>query len=239
MNPFVIFAINVGDFIQVIVVLLIIIVSVIGKLVAGMREIKKPGVPPVARPQQPMPQIPQMRPMPQQQPQVQVPRPKSVKDEIEEFLRRAAEKKQPSSASPLPRTPRSNAPVVQQAEIVQAEIASDRPVGGEVTEHVKKYLDETQFTQRASKFGGDVAAADKKREDHLKQVFGHGISKLASKPGETSAPPTPPSTGFFQDEVPVLAAAGTGIASLLNNIDNLRQAIVINEILQRPVDRWK
>jgi hypothetical protein len=73
----------------------------------------------------------------------------------------------------------------------------------------------------------------------MQEVFGHGISQLASKPGETATAPTPKSTGFFEDEVPILSAAGTGIASLLNNIDNLRQAIVLNEILQRPVDRWK
>ncbi len=84
-----------------------------------------------------------------------------------------------------------------------------------------------------------MASADKKIEDHLKDVFGHGISKLAAQPGETAAAPLPAPTGFFQDEVPALSAAGVGLASLIGNIDNLRQAIVLNEILQRPIDRWK
>ncbi len=112
-------------------------------------------------------------------------------------------------------------------------------MGGAVSAHVKKYLDEKEFDQRASKLGGEVAAADTKIEQHLKQVFGHGISKLAAKPGETAAPPTPQLTAFFQDELPALPAAGAGLAAMLNNIDNLRQAIVLNEILQRPSDRWK
>ena len=117
-------------------------------------------------------------------------------------------------------------------------VVRERPVGGEVTEHVKKYLDEKEFDQRAAKLGGDVAAADTKIEQHLKQVFGHGISKLAAQGGETAAPPKPQLAGFFQDEMPVLPAAGAGLAAMLNNIDDLRQAIVLNEILQRPIDRW-
>jgi hypothetical protein len=126
----------------------------------------------------------------------------------------------------------------QRQEPIQAEVVRERPVGGAVNEHVSKYLDEKEFDQRASKLGGDVAAADSIFEQHLKEKFGHGLSQLAGKPGETAAPPTPQSTGFFEDEVPVMAA-GTGLAVLLNNIDNLRQAIVVNEILQRPIDRWK
>ena len=185
----------------------------------------------------------------------QADRPKSVKEEIDEFLRRAAQKKQSQTMSgdparsafeprqppdaPARRISQPSASISQRQGTVQAEVVRERPVGGAVSEHVSKYLDEKEFDQRASKLGGDVAAADSIFEQHLKEKFGHGLSQLAAKPGETAAPLPPPSTGFFQDEVPVMAAAGTGLAVLLNNIDNLRQAIVVNEILQRPIDRWK
>jgi hypothetical protein len=201
------------------------------------------------------PAAPQRPPVLPQQPQMQAPdaRPKTVKEEIDEFLHRAAQKKQTSSRSPLPATvvqklepdrparriSQPSAPLAQHDAPIEAEVVRGRPVGGAVSAHVNKYLDEKEFTQRANKMGGDVAAADSKIEQHLKEKFGHGISQLASKPGETAAAPISASTGFFEDEVPVMAAAGTGLAVLLNNVDNLRQAIVLNEILQRPIDRWK
>jgi hypothetical protein len=181
--------------------------------------------------------------LPPQQPQVQdrAARPKSVKDEIDDFLRRAAQKQQAQSApgAPARRISQPTATLTRREEPVQAEVVRERPVGGAVSAQVSKYLDEKEFDQRASKLGSEVAAADTKIEQHLKDVFGHGISQLASKPGETATPQSPRPTGFFQDEVPVMAAAGTGLAVLLNNVDNLRQAIVLNEILQRPIDRWK
>jgi hypothetical protein len=247
MNELAIFsAVDWGEIIKIVVILLVIFGSAIGKIIASIRGAKPPGVP-----QRPRPMPPQQP----QQPQVQVqgPKPKSVKDEIDDFLRRAAQKRQPQSAIPstssykqqqesnVPsrRISRPSAPISQHPEPIQAEVVRERSVGGGVSEHVNKYLDEKEFSQRASKMGGDVAAADTKIEKHLKEAFGHGISQLASKTGETAAAPMPKSTGFFEDDVPILAAAGTGLASLLNNIDNLRQAIVVNEILQRPIDRWK
>ncbi len=130
-------------------------------------------------------------------------------------------------------------PPSKKEEPLRAEMVHERPVGGQVSEHVRKYLDEKEFAECASSLGGEVSAADTKIEQHLQAVFGHGISQLAGRPGETAVAPTSLPTGFFQDEVPALPAAGAGLAMLLNNINNLRQAIVINEILQRPADRWE
>jgi hypothetical protein len=228
-------AIDVAEVARILIVVVIFVVVMIGKLMSSMRTPQRPPGP-VNRPAPP-PQQP--RPAPR--PQAQTARPKSVKDEIDEFLRRAAQKKQSQSASvdPVRRISQPTATLAQRTEPLQAEVVRERPVGGAVNEHVKKYLDEKEFDQRASKLGGDVAAADTKIERHLKEVFGHGISKLAARPGEAAAPPTIKPTDFFQDELPALPAAGAGLAALLNNIENLRQAIVVNEILQRPIDRWK
>jgi hypothetical protein len=246
MNDFVLLgALDAETIIKFAVVLLILFGSAIGKIIASMRNPQRP-----AGPQRPPA-------LPPRQPQMQAPvaRPKSVKDEIDDFLRRAAQKKQSQTGSGTPArgafesrqasdasTRRLSQPSVslsQRQAPVKAEVVRERPVGGAISEQVSKYLDEKAFDQRASRLGGDVAAADTKIEQHLKEKFGHGISELASKTGESAIAPTPKSTGFFEDDVPVMAAAGTGLAVLLNNIDNLRQAIVVNEILQRPSDRWK
>jgi len=232
MNALALFgALNNDEIIKIVMVFVVIFFSLIGRIIAGMRAPQRPANPPP-------PALPPQQP---QKPQPQAERPKSVKDEIDDFLRRAAQKKQSTSsaAGPIRRISQPTAPLAQREEPVQAEAVRDRPVGGAVSAHVSKYLDEKEFAERASKLGGEVAAADTKIEQHLKEVFGHGISKLAAQPGETATPSTPMSLGVFQDEVPVMAAAGTGLAVLLNNIDNLRQAIVVNEILQRPIDRWK
>ena len=220
---------------RILIPFVVFVIIMIGKLMSAMRVPQRP--PGQVRPPVPPPQQPGQG----QQPQAQAARPKSVKEEIDEFLRRAAQNKQgpATPADPTRRISQPSTPLAQRVGPVEAEVVRERPVGGAVSAHVKKYLDEKEFDQRASKLGGDVAAADTKIEQHLQRVFGHGISKLAATPGETASPPTPQSAGIFQDEPAALPAAGAGLAALLNNIDNLRQAIVLNEILQRPSDRWK
>jgi hypothetical protein len=235
---------------RILIPFVVFVAIMIGKLMSAMRATQRPPGP--MRP----PIMPPQQPRQAQQPQAQATRPKSVKEEIDEFLSRAAKKKQ-GPATPADPTRRisqpsiplaqrvdstrrisqPSIPLAQRVEPLEAEVVRERPVGGAVSAHVKKYLDEKEFDQRASKLGGDVAAADTKIEQHLKEVFGHGISKLAAKPGETASPPTPQTAGIFQDAA--LPAAGAGLVALLNNIDSLRQAIVLNEILQRPSDRWK
>jgi hypothetical protein len=230
--PLLFAAANFVEVVRVLIVVVIFVVIMIGKLITALRTQQRPPGP--AR--TPPPRFQQSRPA--QQPQTQVPRSKSVKEEIDDFLRRAAQKKQEQTTGgeSMRRAPQSM--TAKRAEPLEAQLIRERPVGGEVSEHVKKFLDETQFDQRASKLGGDVAAADTKIEQHLKQVFGHGISRLADKPGETAAPTKPQLTDFFQDEIPAQSTAGAGLVAMLGNVDNLRQAIVLNEILQRPIDRW-
>jgi hypothetical protein len=235
MNAFGLFGagMDVDAIIKVVIFILIFIVPAIGKMVAAMRENKRPGMPqrPPAPPQQ------KVIPQPQQPRPAQ---PKSVKEEIEEFLQRTAQKKQVASGTPARRISQPSAPIAKQADVVLAEtVGQQRPVGGDVSRHVKKFLDESQFDQRASKLGGDVVAADTKIEEHLKKVFGHGVGNLSTQGGESAVAPTSLPTGFFQDDVSSVSSAGTGIASLLSNINNLRQAIIVNEILQRPIDRWE
>jgi len=221
-----------GDIFEVLIPIVVFLLVMVGKLISAIRTPQQPGGP--VRPSVPPPRQPQSAP----QGQAQASRPKSVKEEIDEFLRRAAQRKQEQMPSDVPvrRLQPARSPMAGRAEAIEA-VVVERPVGGEVNEHVKKFLDERQFSERAAKMGGDVAAADTKIEQHLKQVFGHGISKLANQGGETATAPEPEITPY-QTDMPALSAAGTGVAAMLNNVDDLRQAIVLNEILQRPVDRW-
>jgi len=159
-----------------------------------------------------------------------------VEAEIEEFLRRAA---QPRGVQP-PR-PAARPAMAQLAGGPRGpgEVARDRPVGVGMAEHVQKYLDRDEFQRRAAELGGQAARTDQQTERHLQQVFGHEVSHLADVPGESAAVPQVEEPGEADDrirEFPTTAAAG--LAALFSDATSIRQAIIINEILQRPEHRW-
>jgi hypothetical protein len=164
-----------------------------------------------------------------------------VQSEIEDFLRRASQKKAAGGTRPQRAKP-ARAILVEQpprAEIVRAEIVRDRPVGGKVEQHVKKYLDDDDFVRRAEKLGEEVAEADDKIERHLKSVFDHSLSKIAATPGVTASPPS----AKLADAAPEItiampSIAADDVAALFGNPLSIRQAVIINEILNRPLERW-
>ena len=97
---------------------------------------------------------------------------------------------------------------------------------------VRKSIDTREFAERATHLGN--LTADHSLDDHLKQVFSHEVGTLAAAAGDNLA---------AQNRAAAAAAAATGtrqtlpIAALLSG-GNLRNAIILNEILQRPEERW-
>ena len=209
MNAFApLWAADFGDFVKVVLIILFIVVPAIGQLLAKMKRMQPPGGG-VRPPNPPMP-----APV------------DNVGDEIEEFMRRAAQRRGQKGLRP-----RTEQPV--QAELVE------RPVGGQVTEHTKKYLDQSEFSRRTSQLGGEVAQADRQIDQRLHQKFDHAVSRLAGVSSEAAVVPVAvatPDLAASIDDLPV--ASPTGLALLLTNPDSLRQAIVLNEILHRPEERW-
>jgi hypothetical protein len=169
--------------------------------------------------------------------------PADVANEIDEFLRRAAQQRggQGQGVRPV-RPPQPQPQAAAQAQPIQAEVVgAPKPVGGEVTEHVKKYLDSQEFTRRASQLGEDVTQeVDRDIDQHLHQVFDHTVSRLASVPGEAAAPPAAVEPAALAEDVAVDAPPtfATDLAALLTSSNSIRQAIVLNEILHRPEERW-
>ncbi|MBN2474922.1 MAG: hypothetical protein JXB62_09970 [Pirellulales bacterium] len=164
-----------------------------------------------------------------------------VEDEIGEFLRRAAQRRggqQPPPPPPQPARRPATAQVVV-AQPVEAEVARPRALGNEVQEHVGQFLDAGKFKQRSSQLGTEVAHSDERIEDRLHKTFDHEVSQLTAVPGEAAASPRAEAPSEPEDRIehlPVPAAAG--LPALLSSPTNLRQAIVISEILQRPEHRW-
>ncbi|MCE5269091.1 MAG: hypothetical protein LLG00_14545 [Planctomycetaceae bacterium] len=229
-----------ADLVQIVVAVIIAIIAGVAKLMSAMRQ-KQP--PPADDPADPPP--PPQRPA--------RPVPTDVSDEIDEFLRRAAQRRSarppatPGDAarSTSPRPPAREASSVSTrsspAEPIRAEAATlDRPVGGQVTEHVRKYLDDEYFDRRANQLGEDVARADQQVDQHLHQVFDHSVSHLAAVTGESAiAPEASEPLGDAQPSPEALASFTDGVLGVFSDPDSIRQAIVLNEVIRRPEERWQ
>jgi len=206
-----------ADMIGIVVVILFFVIPIIGQMFAKMRQPQKPD--------------PGRGPRPGGGPPGQ-----AMEDEIGDFLRRAMKRGGAEQARPRPR-PVERPPLAQLAEPQQpleAEVVRDAPLGSGVKKHVGQYLDSGEFQRRTSQLGDEVAQADEHVEKHLHEVFDHQLGQVANIPGESALPSR--AGPLTPERLPPTAAAGLPV--LLSNAENIRQAIIITEILQRPEHRW-
>lgn len=118
------------------------------------------------------------------------------------------------------------------------EVVPEVPLGEQLRKHVREYLTTKESARRASAFGDDIGQAEAQLEQRLRR-FEHELGRLAATPGESAGPPQaelPEEPEDRPGELPSTAAAG--LAAMLSNPQSLRQAIVINEVLTRPEQRW-
>jgi len=182
-------------------------------------------------PQRPL-QGPQ-RPAGEAPPPARRPQGNAVDDEIGEFLQRAAQRRARQAAPAAPPERRlADQPVL-------AEAAGETPVGGQVSEHVQEFLDAGEFSRRTAQLGGEVAQTDAQLGEHLRDVFDHEVGRLAERPGESAAAPVVEGSPLPEDQPAAVAATSSAdLIALLSNPEGIRLAIVINEILRRPEERW-
>ncbi|MCE5301823.1 MAG: hypothetical protein LLF97_01790 [Planctomycetaceae bacterium] len=208
-------AISVDQIIQIVVILLVLVVPVVVQWLAKLQKIS----PPNQRPNPPRP------------------RPTELTQEIDRFLRRAREKSEATTSTSRPAmAPKTPAPAaISKSE--PAPVSTPKPVGGQVGRHVDQYLDEPQkFERREASLGQEVAQVDQTIDQHLRHVFDHRISQLAAVPGEAAASPLAdesPGQAVETSDAPVIE-----LLQWLSDPDSLRRAIVLNEILHRPEERW-
>jgi hypothetical protein len=187
-----------------------------------------------------------------------------LRNQVEEFLRRANQGNPPKQGAPQARKP---APTVREIELLLDEDPSPpprrtvgaplgtmesraaergkpdiapsdkRPERRSVIPRKRKTLAERAderaaartkaIAQKVSNLGQRIIAEDQQFDDQLKAKFDHTVGTLASN------------TVSEMELVPVARETPAGqIAAMLANPDGVRQAIVLNEILQRPTDRW-
>jgi hypothetical protein len=172
---------------------------------------------------------------------------RSLSDEIAEFLRRAAQRRaeqmqqqqraaQQQYASPPPAPPlRPVAPVVVEAEIVDDDdLTPVRSPLSKVAQHVAKHLDTREFAQRAERLADTTEQTDERMESHLHQAFDHRLGNISAGTQSITAAATPAA----DDEVRARVAQSHPLLSMLRQPQSVRNAIIISELLQRPMHNW-
>lgn len=201
------------------------------------------------------PQRRQGRPEPRPDARAARPRPavaggrQDTQDEVAEFLKRAAEKRS-AARSPEPRAAQDKVdpriaemraaaqqrrPVVRPANQPAAEIVEARAVeelpSNRWPSPMQPQVGNRDLTERA----GHLAHADRGDaafQAHM-QLFDHQVGRISESPVK-------PPPGEVQDAGPqtINAPPNEVFAALLSDPQSLRQAIILNEIIERPVERW-
>lgn len=169
--------------------------------------------------------------------------------DIEEFLRRAAERRQQQQQGGLPAAQpvqdildNEDIEVLQPAPIPRSGRAAEtsRPRRGgakknpvqapqreSVARHVQQHIKPASISQHSAHLGQQVASADDRMAARLQQRFSNDLTKLDDFP-----------TARHEEVASVTKQSYSVIAQDLANImrdnTNLRQAILMAEILNRP-----
>lgn len=171
-----------------------------------------------------------------------------MKDEVEEFLRRAAARRaqaeakrraeqqqaQQQAARPLQQRPApiARAPLQPMDEVVEIIDAEEADTGSRFTSSVSQHLRGTaEIARHATSLGAEVDQADDKIAARLHKTFDHKLGQL--KDTTSAAPVKAP----LQSADAMLASMN--LTRLLSNATSIRNAIVLSEVLARPEDRWK
>ena len=153
---------------------------------------------------------------------------------MEDFLRRVVEQSNPAADRTAP------PPDVQVGDsLVEAEIVKPAPLADPSRTGLAKSSLDQPFSQTES----SVSQAGEKLDAHIHKTFDHRLGKLAhqdsiesSRSEETSQPDA---TVSAAKNMAAEVMAWEDPAAALQDPAKLRQAIILNEILQPPLHRWQ
>jgi len=207
----VLMAADLEDFIFPAVVILFLLISALGQVLAKLREAQR-----VEDARRRGPVSGPGRARPAQQRGAMPPR---------EAGRRPVSPQRGSAGRPV-----GAKPVVP---VVVAEDAS-------VAEHVRTHVPAQEFRGMPSDVASRRTRSGDVMEGHLHDVFDHDLGALGGTPGESAEAARADEAETPDDRVsPVPGTVAAGLAALLADATSLRQAILLNEIFQRPEHRWR
>jgi hypothetical protein len=140
-------------------------------------------------------------------------------------LRQAAWRATPAATAPTPPTP-----PIKINDKSRSQRGSGKRRRQSVAEHVAEQVTaHTQnMAQKASRLGDRIVAEDQQFDVQLKAKFDHTVGTLAGSAVPSTAEQTPPPND----------SPAAQLATLLANPSSMQQAVLVNEILRRPSDRW-
>jgi hypothetical protein len=179
---------------------------------------------------------------------------KGLLDEVEQFLKDARKQmerqQQPQQQTqpkriqppPMPQQPRKQktqaAKAKQKPRPQQARpLAESRPLddvdrGSSVAEHVREHIgtdrfDTSGFDERAGKLSHLQQTIDQDIGAHVRSVFDHQVGTMTT--GSALSGPTVESSGPTPAEL---------LVAMLRDPQGMRNAVVLQEVLRPPVERW-
>ena len=189
---------------------------------------------------------PQQRPLPGQQPRPQRQKPADrLESEIEDFLRRAAGGKDKPVDAEVIEPGRGRQRMVQQKKKVSNQIKR-APLRESVADHVDSHMKSDPVGRDSSRLGQSVADEIDRIEDHVHDVFDHKLGSLKeTKPAVTNEKADIDDRGTDSsvwEDVGVkqqraadeTAQRNAEILEMLRSPKNIRQAIIMAEVLKRP-----
>ena len=96
-----------------------------------------------------------------------------------------------------------------------------------LAEQVAQSVNTERLAEQASRVGDEIVLAENKFESRVEKKFPHDLGTLKDTHRE----------GAYEQRTYENLVAGR-LASLLTNPEGIREAMILSEILNRPVDRW-
>lgn len=155
--------------------------------------------------------------------------------DIEEFLKRAAERRAKKKKPRQP--PVQPPPEIEIVEDVQILEPTGILSGETVADHVAGHIDTGDIGESTSRLGTRVGLSDDRMEAHLHETFEHQLGQLGT---QTSAA----HDSILDADSPAGQAAAKpphplgDLTKLFATPGDVRKAILLREIFDRPEHRW-
>ncbi len=152
--------------------------------------------------------------------------------EIEEFLRRTNERRTEKGRRAGQTAPPRHQPTAVSADKSPSDARRRKQTP--VSQSVEQHLGSHRFESREQRVADKDARSEPSIAQHVQQAFDHQLGSLASSGAEGSAAANNASTSRDSEQ----KSTALNIVGLLMTEENLRQAVILREILERPEDRW-
>lgn len=139
----------------------------------------------------------------------------------------------PKQTRRKPRSERTKQPKRQpkREPVKAATLVGSIDQGDSVADYVAEHLKRGEFEERASHLGEEVAQTDERLEARLHQKFDHRLGSLSARRQAREA-------ADLKKQKPKNSTVADGLFDILSTPQGVQQAVILNEVLSRPSERW-